>query len=314
MAHAPVRITTVCALAAILMLWSVTRAGLRSALALRAAWPQDADALYLPPSGMLRVASLGHREMAADLVAARAIVYFGSQIASHGQQRWLGRYLDTAADLDPRFHRLYLRGAAMLVYTGRDFTVDAFLAANHLLDRGSREFPGDWELPFQLGFNLLFELPKLAGEDDPRVADWRQSGVEALKRATLLDGAPPWLPNLAARMLTKQGGEELAIRHLEQTFAVTNSAETRAEILRELSTLRGRRLATELAEDAAALERAVAERYPYAPEAFSLLLGPRVRQGVDLDALLGRDSTGPSTPSRPSSSLRPSPPPMEPSR
>ena len=270
-----------------------TRASLREALTLRAGWPREADTLVMPPLQVLRLLSFGHTEMAADLVAARANVYFGSQVASRGEQRWLARTLNTAVDLDPRFHRLYLRGAAMLVYNGRDINVESLLGANQLLERGGREFPGDWELPFQRGFNLLFELPKLVGEDDPRALDWRQQGVEALRQATLLDGVPPWLPSLAARMLTKEGGEELAIRHLEQTFEVTSDPATRAEIAGKLAQLHGRRLADELAAGAAALQRQVAESYPYAPEAFSLILGPRARPGVDLDVLLRRDSGPP---------------------
>jgi hypothetical protein len=266
------------------------RASLRSALALRASWPRASDTLILPPASVSRLLTLGHREMGADLIAARANVYFGSQLASRGDQRWLARALNTAVDLDPRFHRLYLRGAAMLVYSGGAITVDALLAADHLLGRGIEEFPGDWELPFQRGFNLLFELPKLVDRNDPRVADWRQQGVEALRQASLLDGVPPWLPNLAARMLTKEGGEELAIRHLEQTFEVTSDPATRAEIARKLAQLHDRRLADELAAGAAALARDIAERYPYAPEAFSLILGPRVTPGVDLDRLLRPNS------------------------
>jgi hypothetical protein len=180
-----------------------TRQALRASLALRAAWPRQADTGALPPAGVLRLLSLGHHEMASDLVAARANVYFGSQVASRGQQRWLARILNTAVDLDPRFHRLYLRGAAMLVYTGQDFTVEAFDAADALLERGAREFPDDWELPFQRGFNLAFELPKLVERDDPRVAVWRRRGGEDLRRASRLDGAPPWLDNLAAQLLNK---------------------------------------------------------------------------------------------------------------
>lgn len=269
------------------------RVALRSALALRADWPAAADTLALPPVAVLRLLSFGHREMAADLVAARVNVYFGGQLASRGDQRWLARALNSAADLDPHFHRLYLRGAAMLVYNGREISVPALLAANHLLERGMREFPGDWELPFQLGFNLLFELPKLVGENDARAAEWRQQGVEALRQATLLEGGPPWLPNLAARMLTREGGEELAIRHLEQSFEATSDAATRAEIGRKLAQLHGKRQADELVAGAAALERAIAERYPYAPEAFSLILGPRLLPGVDLDVLLRRNSGSP---------------------
>jgi hypothetical protein len=122
--------------------------------------------------------------------------------------------------------------------------------------------------------------------------------VDALRDATLLDGAPPWLSSLTARMLTKQGGEELAIRHLERTFEVTNNPETRAEIARKLAALRGRRLADQLGAGAAAFEREIAQRYPYAPEAFSLILGPRPQPGIDLDLLLHRGRAAPDVGSR----------------
>jgi hypothetical protein len=264
------------AIAAAGALVALTRGALLRTLALRAAWPAEDDTLYLPGANALRAASLGHTELAADLLAARTNVYFGAQIAARGGHRWLERYLHTALDLDPTFHSLYRRGATMLVYTGQNISVDALLAADRLLERGIREFPSDWEIWFQLGFNLLFELPPLAGEDDPRVPEWRQRGVEALRQATLLDGVPPWLPNLAAQMLTKQGGDALAIKHLEQTYAVTSDEETRLQIRRKLGALRGGALAAELERESAAVRREIEDRYPYAPEAFSLIAGPRL--------------------------------------
>jgi hypothetical protein len=197
-------------------------------------------------------------------------------VAAHGESRWLERYLTTALDLDPSFHGLYRRGATMLVYTGQKFSIDALLAADRILTRGTRAFPSDWEMWFQLGFNLLFEMPPLVGEDDPRVPAWRQRGVEALRQATLLDGVPPWLPNLAAQMLTKQGGEELALRHLEQSYAVSNDEATREQIRRKLGSLRGPTIAAALEREAAELQKLVDERYPYAPEAYSLIAGPRM--------------------------------------
>lgn len=95
------------------------------ALALRASWPPELDTLAIPRAGLLRVLSLGHPEMASDLIAARANVYYGSQAAARGESRMLAVALETAMDLDPRFHRLYARGAAMLVYTGQAFNVEA---------------------------------------------------------------------------------------------------------------------------------------------------------------------------------------------
>ena len=267
--------TTAAILAVALALIAGTRATLNHALALRASWPTEDDTLSLPGATALRVASLGHSEAAADLVAARTNVYFGAQVATRGESRWLERYLTTALDLDPSFHSLYKRGATMLVYTGKEFSVDALLAADRILTRGTRAFPSDWEIWFQLGFNLLFELPRLAGEDDARVPAWRQRGVEALRQATLLDGVPPWLPNLAAQMLTKQGGDELARRHLEQTYAVTSDEATREQIRRKLASLRDTAIAAALEREAADLRKLIDERYPYAPEAYSLIAGPR---------------------------------------
>lgn len=272
----PRRVTWLLAMSVAAGVAHLTHLALGSALAERAAWSgRAADPLYLPRPAVLRRLGLGHHEMLSDLVAARANVYFGGQLASPGDLGSLARALDTAIELDPRFHRLYLRAAAMLVYNGQNFSADALQAANRVLERGAREFPEDWELPFQLGFNLLFELPKLVGEDDARVLDWRQQGVDALRRAAGLDGAPPWLANLAARMLTRQGGEELAIRHLEQTFALTSNEETRQQIGRRLAELRGRHRALELEAAAAELRREQAERFPYAPEAFSIIAGAR---------------------------------------
>jgi hypothetical protein len=267
------------AVAAALALLTLTRASLRRALALRAGWPTEADTLTLPGATALRVASVGHTEVAADLVAARTNVYFGAQLAAHGEQRWLARYLTTALDLDPAFHSLYRRGATMLVYNGNDVSVEALLAADRVLERGVRAFPSDWEIWFQLGFNLLFELPPVAGEDDPRVPEWRQRGVEALRQATLLDGVPPWLPNLAAQMLTKHGGDGLALRHLEQTYAVTSDEATREQIRRKLAALRGQAVAAALEREAAELQRLIDTRYPYAPEAYSLIAGARFDLG-----------------------------------
>jgi hypothetical protein len=252
---------------------------------LRATWPPEADNYYLPSSNTLRLASLGHHELAADLVAARGNVYFGTQILGKGQQRWLSQYVNTAVDLDPYFHRLYVSGAAMILYNGKTITVEAVEAASALLERGVISFPLDWEIKFQLGFNYLFELPKLVGADDARIPQWRQRGVEAMRQAALFEGIPDWLPNLVARMLTKGGSEEMAIRHLEQAYAVAASEEARTQILFKLGQLKGAQFSRQLEEEHQRFEAQVKSRYPYAPEAFSVI-APRRDGTVDLEPVL----------------------------
>jgi hypothetical protein len=254
---------------------------LSRASALRATWPPEADTFYLPSANTMRILSLGHHELASDLVAARGNVYFGSQIMTQGEQRWLSRYVKTAVDLDPYFHRLYLSGAAMIVYNGKTITLDLVQESTELLERGMKMFPLDWEMKFQVGFNYLFELPKLVGADDRHVPEWRQRGVEALRQAALFEGVPEWLPSLVARMLTKSGGEDMAIRHLEQAYAVAASEEARTQIRYKLMQLKGQQVYRQLEEEQKRFQHRIEARYPYAPEAFSVI-APRRDRAVDL--------------------------------
>ena len=272
------------ATAAILGVGLMSTAGIakQRAGALRATWPPEADVMYLPSSRTLRHLSLGHTELFADLVAARANVYYGSMLATRAPQRWLDQYLHTAVDLDPKFHRVYMSGAAMLVYYGGAITTGAVERANVLLARGEKAFPDDWNLPFQLGFNSFWELPGTTTPDDPRIPGWRQTGVEALRRAALFEGVPAWLPNLTARLLTKQGADELAIRYLEQAYASTSSEETRAQIRGKLEVLQSRGVVDQMEVGRKELEADLARGYDYAPEAFSIIAGPRDPGHVDL--------------------------------
>jgi hypothetical protein len=271
------RLGPVLALGLLLLVLSIVAGLCQSrANALHDRWPPEADTFYLPPSKILKLASLGHSELAADLIHSRANVYFGTQLHARLPTKWLAQYLHAAIDLDPQFRRLYLAGAAMLVYNGQRIVPDMILAANTVLERGRRAFPFDWEIPFQLGFNLLYELPMDATPDDPRIPGWRQQGVEVLRQAALYEGVPYFIPSLVAGMLTKQGSEDLAVRHLEQAYAVATSEEARTQIRQRLLQLRGSQVANNLAEKQSEFQSLVESRYPDFPEAFSLVIGPRI--------------------------------------
>jgi len=242
---------------------------------MRATWPPEADTFYLPPSGALRVASLRHTELWADLLHARGNVYFGTQMHARVPTKWLANYLHAAIDLDPKFQRLYIAGAAMLIYNGQKIKPDMVLAAIQVLERGRKAFPFDWEFPFQIGFNYLFELPQDAGEDDPRVPEWRQRGVEMLRQAALFEQVPYYVPNLVARMLTREGADALAIRQLERAYAVATNPEARKQIRGKLLNLNRRHASERLEQDLRNFEKLIGDRLPGSPEAFALVAGPR---------------------------------------
>lgn len=277
------RLAWLAAAIAALLCGGATRAARQAASTIRQQWPAEVDELYLPPASTLRLASLGHTELFADLLAIRTNVYFGEQLADKGAHRWLDYYLDAIVELDPYFEPIYLRGATMLVYNGRQMSLEMFEKADALLARGLQVFPGSWELWFQRGFNLAFEMAKLVPADSPRRAQWLREGTEALRRSTLFAGVPPHLPSLVARMLTEQGERELAIQHLERAHAITNDPNARAQIELKLHALMGEHVRASYATESERLRRLVEERYPYAPEAFSLIAGPRAPDPVRLD-------------------------------
>src|ERR1039457_7391884 len=103
-------------LAGLAGLWTPALCCLERTTHLREAWPPEADTFYLPPSSALRVAGLRHNELLADLIHARANVYFGTQMHARVPTKWLPQYLDAALHLDPKFQRLYFPGAGTLVY------------------------------------------------------------------------------------------------------------------------------------------------------------------------------------------------------
>jgi hypothetical protein len=266
---------------ALVVLVALTGHARGRAFGLRSGWPAEADTLYLPGSRAIKVMSLGHTEMAADLIAARTNVYFGTQLTLKGPQTWLARFLNAAVDMDPHLKPIYARGAAMLVYDGKEISLASVTAANDLLRRGVKAYPDEWDLWFQLGFNLAFELPKLVPRDDPRAKAWKKEGLEYLRRSTLFEGIAPHIASLVARMMTDQGERELAIRHLEQSFAVTSDPLAREQIRNKLTNLIGLHYSQSFDREVGRLGRVTETRYPYAAESFSLLAGPRIPAIVD---------------------------------
>jgi hypothetical protein len=237
----------------------------------RASLPTEADLLYLPKPGVLRVVSLGHTELMADLVWVRAVVYAGEQIGHHGRMRWLDRYLDTILTLDGTFKRPYKWAGVITMYNGRVITNDMVRDSNHYLELGEKQFTDEWEFPFMLGCNYLNELRTT---NPAQKDEWRRTGAEYIRRAALLRGGPPWLPVLAATLYSHQGQNDLAIRHLEEVYASTEDPKVKEEVRNRLLSLKAESDARHIEETRAELDRGRKAWAPYVPMDLFIVVGP----------------------------------------
>ncbi len=252
----------------------------------RLAWPADLDVLYLPRPTVLRTLSLGHVELAADLVFLRGVVYFGGQVAQHGGLDWLDRYLETIVELDPRWKFPYRWAGVATMYNGQPITNARVLASNHFLELGVTQFPRDWELAFMLGCNYLFELHT---DDESQAAAYRMLGAHYIQRAAAVGGGPVWVPLLAATILRKEGQEEAAVRHLEEIYLTTPDERTRTEIRNRLIGLRSTMDLDRADRERQAFDDAWQKTLPYAPAELFVIVGPAPNPRMDVSSLAGSE-------------------------
>jgi hypothetical protein len=248
----------------------------------RAAFPAGEDVLYLPQVSALHALALGHDEVAADLVFIRGLVYFGSQMEQKGDYRWLDNYLDTITTLDPYWKTPYRWAGVATMYNGRPITNGAVIMSNHFLERGVRQFPDDWELPFMLGCNYLFELKP---EDQKARDEYRRIGGEWIRHAAIVGGAPSWVPLLAATIMRQEGREEAAVRHLEEVYLSTQDERTRNEVRNLLMSLHAKIDLKREERDRAAFEKEWKATLPYVPADLFVAIGPPRPDRMDVAAL-----------------------------
>src|SRR5438094_6973473 len=149
----------------------------------RAVTPKLQRFMYLPQGEYLRGAVLGYEQVVADLLWIQAVQAMGERKVTEEAVQWIYRALDVITTLDPKFVRVYEAGGVALVTL-----VVLVEESNRILEKGIQYNPDYWALPFLLGFNYYFEM-----HNDARAADY-------IARASLLPGAPKYLPALAARL------------------------------------------------------------------------------------------------------------------
>ncbi len=157
------------------------------------------DHLYLPSGKFITQASLGYRQLAADLTWFSAVQYYGGYRKDYHDLAYFEGLIDIVTDLDPHFEFPYIFGAIVL---SQDMT--SLDSAINLLKKGMANNPTSWKLPFEVGF--LFYID---GRDETMAARY-------FDLASRMPGAGDRAKRFAAFVYSRAGHEETSIRMWEE--------------------------------------------------------------------------------------------------
>lgn len=191
---------------------------------------EEVKGINLPPF-VMKLMAFEFRSVVADLHFIRASQFYGGRVASldaatAADWEWLYTNLWIATELDPCFEDPYYMGNAFLTWDA-----GMYHKANTLLQKGMDARAWDWKLPFFIGFNKFYFL-----NEHKEAADY-------LLKAYERPGAPPYLPNLAARLYNKEGRTEAALAFLlnfwenERNVKIKKEYEIRIDALQKILSL-----------------------------------------------------------------------------
>lgn len=169
--------------------------------------------IMLPKGEYLRPFVLGYDQFVADIIWLRAIQIIGDNGVTSKGFDWIYHALDVVTTLDPKFSYAYQFGGVTLAVLGKQPE-----KSNILLEKGFKENPEVWQLPFYIGFNYFFYMQnyKLA--------------AEYMAKASEIQGHPEYLPKLAARLYVQAGNPDVALEFLTRVYKETKDEKIRLTI------------------------------------------------------------------------------------
>jgi tetratricopeptide (TPR) repeat protein len=275
------RLRIAAALSAAAFFWLGARQLRARAIDERAGWPATADRLTLPPPGTARALSLGYRELFADVVWTRALVYYGSSWGGDGDLSQVEQLADLIIDLDPRFEPAYLWATYAVLYRTGEVTQAEYRSSVHYLELAMERFPDNYKHFWTAGTRYYLNLQS----DDPHVTRFfRERGAQLIEQAMEKPNAPTELATIAATMRSKLGQHERALDTLRHMIAMTDDDAARKQLLARL-----RKESPDVADELAAARRALEESWqrdmPAVSLDFYILLGPPPSPTFDLREL-----------------------------
>jgi tetratricopeptide (TPR) repeat protein len=163
------------------------------------------DNLYLPSGQFVEQASLGYRQLVADLTWFSAVQYYGGYRKEYHDLSYFEGLIGIVTDLDPHFEFPYVFGAVVLSQDMR--SLDAAIA---LLKKGMANNPTSWRLPFEVGFLYYIDAR------DPDMA------ARYFDLASRLPGGGDKARRFAAFVYSRAGHTETSIRMWQELMETTD--------------------------------------------------------------------------------------------
>ena len=206
------------------------------------------DVPVVPTAGTLRWLFPSHPTLAANLYWLRTVQYVGEL---RGNERGWERLLPLAelvTDLDPGHGYAYQVAGTILSAVGR---IDE---SNRILEKGMRNVPDRYILPYHRAFNAFYYQD-----------DFAAAGHYA-EVAARTPGAPAHLRQSVLAYYVKGNRSDLAVRYLEDALRAAQDDESRKAISGQLEQARVERAAA-IVDDALARYRALRGFPALTPEA-----------------------------------------------
>lgn len=246
---------------------------------------------YAPTAASAPFVALGYREAVADALSLRLRGYFGGLTDDASSSADLA---EAILALDPQYKRMYEYGARAITMADAGVGNGPTLRAIALLERGAKEFPDDWKIPYLAG--QLYSL-ELETKDPTQRREWDERGALLIERAIRKPGASAEAATFAAHLRTKLGQHAAAVSGLREMLLVTRDDSARARMIKKLAELEQQdaaEIAAEVLSERKRFEEEWRRRRPAVPATMFVLMGARPSPAFNLRDLAtgGRDLIG----------------------
>ncbi len=157
------------------------------------------EVLYLPSGEFIDQASLGYRNLVADLLWIKTVQYYGGYRWGKNDLALFSHLVDVITDLDPQFIFAYLFGGLVIAED-----LGYFEEGSAFIEKGIKNNPTEWWLLFELGF-----LNYIYANDYAKASHYFQL-------SSRLPGADEITKRFAAFVAAKAGHTETSIAMWEE--------------------------------------------------------------------------------------------------